>query len=222
MAQKQEDKSQPKTTTNSAVQARPKASAQIVTAAAAFRAQSSKTSFVSLHVQLPPFARVPRSQLLHSAHVVVQLPCRPALRSARPHHPLRGKGEMSSDEYDLSLLCSLYTPYTRERRERSYQALAEARVARPRAGRFRLGNTAAHGRGPGLRAHNSVAVRLSLDYECPLRPSVFGRALPATLRTARDRCAKSFFTMIYSTAKDVEIQQCSYNSMYWLTTSCYL
>jgi hypothetical protein len=82
MAQKQEDKSQPKTTTNSAVQARPKASAQIDVAAAAFWAQSSKPSFVSLHVQLPSLARVPRSQLLHSAHVGVNKPERTRLWSA--------------------------------------------------------------------------------------------------------------------------------------------
>jgi len=56
-----------RTTHNSAVQARPKASAQIDVAAAAFRAQSSESSFVSLHVELPSLARVPRSQLLHSA-----------------------------------------------------------------------------------------------------------------------------------------------------------
>ena len=69
---------------------------------------------------------------------------------------------MASDEYALSLLCSLYTTYTRERRESAYQALAGARVARPRTGphgsatlRLGLSPGVAGNAEPGLRAPNS-------------------------------------------------------------------
>ena len=123
--------------------------------------------------------------------VVTQLAGPPALQSARPHHPLRGKDEMASDEYPPGHPL-LYTTYTRRGCPGGYQALAELGSSglvqgtadkRPTLRPRRLPSTLPS----GVQQRRSAA---SSGPYGPLRPNVFGSALPATLRTARFRCCQ--------------------------------